>query len=66
MHNVNKISKFIVSCYVLHNLCIENNDDFDFSMYEKQNVNEVYNKSTGEEALLKRLGEIKRNSLMGV
>jgi len=35
-------------------------------MYEKQNVNEVYNKSTGEEALLKRLGEIKRNSLMGV
>ena len=43
----------------------ENNDDFDFSMYEEQNVNEVYNKDTREEALLKRLGEMKRNLLMG-
>jgi hypothetical protein len=43
MHNVNKISKFIISCCVLHNLCIENNDDFDFLMYdEEQNKNEVY------------------------
>lgn len=65
MHNVDKISKFIISCCVLHNLCIENNDDIDFPMYEKQNVNEVYNEDIGEqEVLLKRLGEIKRNLLM--
>ena len=65
MHNVDKISKFIISCCVLHNLCIDNNDDFDFPMYEENNVNEIYNEGRGEqEALLKRLGEIKRNALM--
>ena len=55
-----------MSCCVLHNLCIENNDDFDFTMYEEENVDEVYyNEGRGEqEALLKRLGEIKRNLLM--
>lgn len=66
MHNVDKISKFIISCCVLHNLCIDNNDDFNFPIeLEDNNVNELYYEGRGEqEALLHRLGEIKRNELL--
>lgn len=65
MHNVDKISKFIISCCVLHNLCIDNNDDFNFPIEAEHNVNEPYNEGRGkQEALLRRLGEIKRNELL--
>jgi len=64
MHNVDKISKFIISCCVLHNMCIDNNDDFDFSIDQECNVDEPYKEAGEQEALLRRLGEIKRNELM--
>jgi len=50
---------------VLHNLCIDNNDDFNFKIEPEYNVDEPYNEARGEqEALLRRLGEIKRNILL--
>ncbi|XP_071581589.1 putative nuclease HARBI1 [Temnothorax nylanderi] len=65
MHNVDKISKFIISCCVLHNLYIDNNDDFNFPIELEHNVDEPYNEERREqEALLRRLGEIKRNQLL--
>ena len=67
MHNIDKISKFIISCCVLHNLCIDNDDDFDFlvELEPEHNINEPNNEVRGEqEALLRRLGEMKRNKLL--
>lgn len=64
MHNVDKISKFIISCCVLHNLCIDNNDEFDFPIYAEHNINEPYNEIGGEENHFRILGEIKRNQLL--
>nr|CAI5867334.1 unnamed protein product [Callosobruchus analis] len=29
MHGVDKVSKFIISCCVLHNVCMLNNDEFE-------------------------------------
>jgi len=67
-HNVDKISKFIISCCVLHNLCIDNDDEFTFDADILDNEEPIYNnESTGEqETLLRRLGEIKRNQLLDV
>jgi len=67
-HNVDKISKFIISCCVLHNLCIDNDDEFTFDADILDNEEPIYNnEGTGEqETLLRRLGEIKRNQLLDV
>lgn len=66
LHTVDKISKFIISCCVLHNLCIDNNDNFDVDIVIENNE-DYNNEGRGEqEALLRRLGEIKRNQLMNV
>jgi len=45
-------------------MCIDNNDDFDFSIDQECNVDEPYREVGEQEALLRRLGEIKRNELM--
>lgn len=64
MHRIEKISKFIISCCVLHNLCIDNTNIYiyheaheemdDVDLAEVQEIND-------EE--LKRLGEEKRNRI---
>ncbi|XP_018369738.1 PREDICTED: putative nuclease HARBI1 [Trachymyrmex cornetzi] len=68
LHSVDKISKFIISCCVLHNLCIDNDDDFTFDIdVPSSSDNEEYNENEGEqEALLRRLGEMKRNLLLNI
>lgn len=64
IHNVDKISKFIISCCVIHNLCIDNNDDF-IDQCEINPENVLYAEDIGEqEILLRRLGELKRNQIM--
>lgn len=65
LHSVDKISKFIISCCVLHNLCIDNNDFFIFNNGIELDNQEPNNESRGEqETLLRRLGEIKRDHLL--
>ncbi|XP_018364516.1 PREDICTED: putative nuclease HARBI1 [Trachymyrmex cornetzi] len=67
LHSIDKISKFIISCCVLHNLCIDNNDDFNFE-FEVVDNNDESNEEVRveQEVLLRRLGEIKRNELLNV
>lgn len=60
---VEKLATFVLACCALHNLCIENNDLLDFDetdMNIDQNELPVNNH---RDALLKRLGEIKRNEI---
>jgi len=65
LHSVDKISKFIISCCVLHNICIDNNDDFNFDIDNVINNEELNDEGRGEqEALLRRLGEMKRDELL--
>jgi len=69
LHTVDKISKFIISCCVLHNLCIDNDDgfDFDIDIVTEDNVDYYNNEDRGErEAILQRFGKIKRDELMNV
>lgn len=67
LHNVDKISKFIISCCLLHNLCIDNDDEFTFDVDIILDNEEPNDESIGEqETLLRRLGEIKRNQLLDV
>ncbi|KAJ8910413.1 hypothetical protein NQ315_002865 [Exocentrus adspersus] len=60
-YTVQKMSKFIISCSVLHNLCIELADDFDFEVIneEVQEPNIPHPQETDIE--LRRRGEEKRN-----
>lgn len=61
MHGVEKMTKFIISCCVLHNLCIDFND-----LVEIQNPPEEHDdvyETDEREFVLRRLGEIKRNNL---
>ncbi|XP_011858507.1 PREDICTED: putative nuclease HARBI1 isoform X2 [Vollenhovia emeryi] len=68
LHSIDKISKFIISCCVLHNLCIDNDDDINLEFEDVIDDNEELNDVVREEqeALLRRLGEIKRNALLEV
>lgn len=67
LHNIDKISKFIISCCVLHNLCIDNDDEFTFDVDIILDNEEPNNENIGEqETLLRRLREIKRNQLLDV
>lgn len=65
LRTVDKISKFIISCCVLHNLCIDNNDA-DIDIVIENNEDYINEGRDEQEALLRRLGEIKRNQLMNV
>jgi hypothetical protein len=68
LHSVDKISKFIISCCVLHNLCIDNNDDFICDDIDNELDNQEPNAEDGreQETLLRRLGEIKRDHLLNI
>ncbi|XP_071637288.1 putative nuclease HARBI1 isoform X1 [Temnothorax longispinosus] len=66
-HSIDKISKFIVSCCVLHNLCIDNDDNFTFDVDIVLDNEEPHYEGGGEQkALLRRLGEMKRDQLVNV
>lgn len=56
-HDVNKITRFIVSCCVLHNLCIDNNDFIDIDEDENPDDPEF---ETSEDEVSKLKGETKR------
>lgn len=55
-----KTSQFILSCCVLHNLCINNGDDW-LEIYEEPIENILLNEERG---VLKQLGEEKRDTLL--
>lgn len=62
-HKVQKISKFILSCCVLHNLCIDKNDFID-SDNDLDDENDLEYRNIDErEVILRRLGEIKRKRI---
>ncbi|XP_046753074.1 putative nuclease HARBI1 [Diprion similis] len=64
MHKVEKISKFIISGCVLHNLCIDNEDIYIYDeAYEEMNDVELAEVVEINEEELKRLGEERRNAI---
>ncbi|XP_071636127.1 putative nuclease HARBI1 isoform X3 [Temnothorax longispinosus] len=65
MHKVEKITKFIVCCCVLHNLCIDNNDiwDEDDIPYNEEEPFVADHEDNIEDDL-KNIGELKRFRIM--
>lgn len=64
-HDIKKMSKFIISCCVLHNLCIYLKDSFDLELINEFN-DEMFNIDDFQvlgEIELKRRGEQKRNEI---
>lgn len=63
-HTVDKITKCILACCVIHNLCIEFNDEMEdnFNLVENE-IDVDENENNERETVLRRLGEIKRNTL---
>ncbi|KAI4468067.1 hypothetical protein MML48_2g00013125 [Holotrichia oblita] len=57
MDDVDKMAKFILSCCVLHNLCIMTND------YLEEREIVAFQEIDDTEGNLRRLGEIKRNAI---
>ena len=71
MTDVDRITKFVIACCVLHNICIECSDQADIFEVEpsdiENNTNEgtnVLTNSTERATHLRRLGEIKRESIV--
>ncbi|XP_071582458.1 putative nuclease HARBI1 [Temnothorax nylanderi] len=65
-HDVKKMSKFIMACCVLHNLCIDLKDSFDIELINKPNNDEIFNINDPQvlgEIEAKRRGEQKRNEI---
>lgn len=60
MHSVDKISKFIVSCCILHNLCVVEKDSFPLESPPDQPQDEA-NELIDNEKNLRQLGEMKIN-----
>ena len=61
IHKIFKISKFIISCCVLHNLFIDNEDIYMYA-YENEEIEDVEEATEAlNEQELKRLGEEKPN-----
>lgn len=59
MQKVTKITRFIVSCCVIHNLCIENNDNLEEEAVMVLNEKDII-VSRDNDVTLKRKGEMKR------
>lgn len=57
-HSVHKMSKFIIACCVIHNLCIDNDD---FIEVINEEIEDVEMADIENENTLRKLGEIKRN-----
>ena len=67
MHEVNKITKFIICCCVMHNLCIDNDDLINYNEYDNEEVimtDEYVQDITVTDVQLKQAGEPKRNNLI--
>lgn len=63
-HSVDKSTKFILACCVLHNLCIDNNDFLHLEEINLQNDEDIYeNVENTRETHLRSLGELKRDEL---
>lgn len=65
-HDVKKMSKFIMCCCILHNLCIDLKDSFDVEIINELNHDEIFNIDDPQvlgEIELKRRGEQKRNEI---
>lgn len=65
-YDVKKMSKFIMCCCVLHNLCIDLKDSFDVEIINELNHDEIFNIDDPQvlgEIELKRRGEQKRNEI---
>nr|CAI5846931.1 unnamed protein product [Callosobruchus analis] len=60
-HEVDKITKFIIACCVLHNLCIENADIWD-EPHEEGPANELESHHDAEHEM-RALGELKREQI---
>lgn len=58
-HEVRKIAEFIISCCVLHNLCIDAEDFIDVEP-ESPGTSDDNNVPQESEIQLRRLGELKR------
>jgi len=66
MHEVNKITKFIICCCVLHNLCIDNDDLINYNEYDNEKVimtDKYVQDITVNDVQLKQAGESKINNL---
>lgn len=66
MHEVNKITIFIICCCVMHNLCIDNDDSINYNEYDNEEVimtDEYVQDITVTDVQLKQAGESKRNNL---
>lgn len=67
MWDVDRMTKFIISCCVLHNICIDANDDVPTDCEEEDSEDESDDSSDNEDGLparrLRQRGEIKRNDI---
>lgn len=64
MHSVQRITTFIISCCILHNLCIFYNDELDSSeIYVEEDKNEENNPLRETDFNLRKKGEDKREFL---
>lgn len=64
-HNVEKASRFILSCCVLHNMCIDNEDFWEDQDGEPHQMGAPAEAEPDQRPLmLRRLGEQKRNFIM--
>lgn len=65
MHYMSKITKFILACCVLHNLCIDKNDFIDLHV-DTENLHNVNNELpllVDSEVELRKKGERKRDAI---
>lgn len=61
MNSVVKMTKFIVACCILHNLCIDNNDLLEEAEVFVEDENEINQQVAETDLVLRRKGEEKRN-----
>lgn len=61
-HKVKKMAMFIKACCVLHNLCINFNDEVEFEDETEETLEEPVG-NDDQDVVLRQLGEIKRNQL---
>ncbi|XP_031335329.1 putative nuclease HARBI1 [Photinus pyralis] len=66
IHTVNRITKFITACCVLHNLCIEWNDNLEMEHFEIDDFAAHNEETEDNDTKLRRCGERKRNYIKGI
>lgn len=65
MRDVNRITKFIMSCCVLHNICVDQRDEMELDPEEETEPPEIIAEQdpNARAALLRLLGEMKRDNI---